>query len=140
MESNVSRIYCRVKKGIRAEVAEAKIKSLLQQRHKVSPDERRGVITYNFERQYLKFKGLFSVINLIFWAVSIGTIVAGIVGVGNIMLIVVKERTREIGIRKALGATPFSIVSMIIQESIALTTVAGYCGLLTGLGLSLIHI
>ena len=109
MESNVSRIYCRVKKGIRAEVAEAKIKSLLQQRHKVSPDERRGVITYNFERQYLKFKGLFSVINLIFWAVSIGTIVAGIVGVGNIMLIVVKERTREIGIRKALGATPFSL-------------------------------
>jgi putative ABC transport system permease protein len=120
------------KEGIDAKVAENDVKALLAKRKKVSPDDRGVFGSFNLQEQFEKVGGLLTGINVFSWVVAIGTIFAGAIGVGNIMLIVVKERTREIGLRKALGATPGSIVWMIMQESVFLTAVAGYFGLALG--------
>jgi putative ABC transport system permease protein len=82
-----------------------------------------------------RVSGLFIGIQGFIWFVGLGTLMAGVIGVSNIMIITVKERTREIGIRKALGATPFSIVSTLLFESILVTSIAGYFGLVAGVGL-----
>lgn len=123
------------KPGIPAAVIEEKVKALLMKRHQVAPTDLKAFGSSNVEEEFRDVQGLFTGIAGFSWLVSIGTILAGIIGVGNIMLIVVKERTKEIGIRKALGATPWSIVSLIIQESIVITGFAGYLGLLGGTGL-----
>jgi putative ABC transport system permease protein len=120
------------KPGVDARQAEADVKAYLAQINKVSPDDRGVFGSFNLQQEHDKVQGLFTGIKVFSWMVAIGTIFAGAVGVGNIMLIVVKERTREIGLRKALGATPASIVGMIIQESVFITTVAGYSGLVVG--------
>ncbi|WP_187264508.1 ABC transporter permease [Pontibacter beigongshangensis] len=120
------------KPGIPASVVEEKVKTLLMQRHQVAPTDLKAIGSNNVEEEFKNVQGLFTGIALFSWWVSIGTIMAGIVGVGNIMLIVVKERTKEIGIRKALGATPWSVISLIIQESLVITGLAGYVGLLAG--------
>ena len=105
------------------------MKNYLAQINKVSPDDKGVFGSFNLQDEHDKVEGLFTGIKVFSWMVAIGTIFAGAVGVGNIMLIVVKERTREIGLRKALGATPASIVAMIMQESVFITAVAGYSGL-----------
>jgi putative ABC transport system permease protein len=81
-------------------------------------------------------QGIFSGISGFSWFVAIGTIVAGMVGVANIMLIVVKERTKEIGIRKSVGAKPISIITMIVLEALVISSVAGYLGLVSGVALT----
>lgn len=110
-------------------------KSLLQERHKFAPNDERAIHMWNNLENFQRFKDLFGGINIFIWIVGMGTIVAGVVGVSNIMLIIVKDRTREIGIRKALGATPGSIISLIIQESVVITLLSGYFGLLFGVSL-----
>jgi len=129
---NVGSFVLLPKEGIHAMVAEADVKAYLSKINKVSPDDRGVFGSFNMQQQFDKVQGLFTGIRFFSWLVAVGTIFAGAVGVGNIMLIVVKERTREIGLRKAMGATPGSIVGMIMQESLFITAVAGYSGLVVG--------
>ena len=113
-------------------VIEQNIRNRLAALHQFSPEDKRAVWINNSTEQFMQVLNVLNAISLFVWIIGIGTIVAGIVGVGNIMMIVVKERTREIGIRKALGATPFSVVSLIILEAIFITSIAGYMGLVAG--------
>lgn len=109
-------------------------RQLLAARHGVSPDDRRAIRIQNSLEQFKKTTQVFSWIRVFVWIVGFGTLVAGVVGVSNIMLISVAERTKEIGIRKALGATPLSIVSMVVIESMLITACSGYTGLVAGVG------
>ena len=120
------------KPGVQASVAEADVKRYLAKKYRVNPDDKGVFGSFNLQNEFDKVQGLFTGIKMFSWVVAIGTIFAGAIGVGNIMLIVVKERTREIGLRKALGATPASIVLMIMQESLFITAIAGYAGLVVG--------
>ncbi|NJL14523.1 MAG: ABC transporter permease [Microscillaceae bacterium] len=123
------------KPGIPASFIERRAKEVLAIRHKVAPNDLKAFGSANVEQEVQEIQGLFMGMKGFSWFVSIGTILAGIIGVSNIMLIVVKERTKEIGVRKALGATPRSIITLILQESIVITAIAGYLGLLAGVGL-----
>ena len=108
---------------------------LLSLKHVYNPEDERAVYIRNNTENFQKILDLFTGIRWFIWGVGILTLVAGIVGISNIMLIVVKERTREIGIRKALGATPGSIVSLVLLESVFITGLFGYIGLVSGIGL-----
>lgn len=111
---------------------EKAVVGLLQQRHDVHPEDWGVIGSYNAHKDVAKVESLFSGIKIFSWFVAVGTIIAGAVGVGNIMLITVAERTREFGVRKALGATPNAIVAMVLQESLVITVIAGYSGLVAG--------
>jgi putative ABC transport system permease protein len=116
-----------------ASLMEEKVKKILAQRHRISPDDPYAIGSWNSQKEFKKIQGLFAGIKLLVWVVGIGTLFAGVIGISNIMLIIVKERTREIGVRRALGATPKSIITQIISESVLLTSLAGYFGLLAGI-------
>ncbi len=113
----------------------ANLRNYLARRHNYDPSDLRAIRISNNLEDYKRFSDLMGNIRLFIWIIGIGTIIAGIVGVSNIMMIVVKERTKEIGIRKALGATPYNIVGLIMLESIFITSIAGYIGLVLGVGL-----
>lgn len=132
---NVHNIALTAKKGVSTKSLEDKVKQVLSQRHRFAAEDEQAIGMNNNEEDFKRFQGLFDAIRMFVWVVGTGTLIAGIVGVSNIMLIIVKERTKEIGVRKAIGATPISIVSLIIQESIVITAFSGYLGLLAGVGL-----
>ena len=111
---------------------QAEIRLAMSQRHQFDVQDRRAVWMFNLAEEYEQFKSLIGAIRAFIWFVGIGSLIAGVIGISNIMLIVVKDRTKEIGIRKAMGATPQSIISMVLQEAIFITTLAGYAGLAAG--------
>lgn len=112
----------------------AAIEADLKEKHIIAPDDLGAIRVNNTLEEAQKIYSLIATLKAVFWFVGIGTIIAGVVGVGNIMIIIVKERTKEIGIRKALGAAPMSIVAMILQEAIFVTMFSGLFGLIAGLG------
>jgi putative ABC transport system permease protein len=117
------------KKGIPASVTEQKVLAFIKERYKIAPEDELAIGHWNMDREFSKLNGLFEGIEWLVWFVGIGTLVAGVIGISNIMLIVVKERTKEIGVKRALGATPMSVISQIMLESVFLTGVAGLFGL-----------
>ena len=113
-------------------LVEDKVIALLKKKYKIHPDDPRAFGHFNLEKEYIKMNGLFTGISGLSWFVGVLTLLAGVIGVSNIMLIIVKERTQEIGVRRALGATPWNIKTQIIIESVFLTSLAGIVGVLAG--------
>jgi putative ABC transport system permease protein len=120
------------KPDVDVSIVEQKAIKLLKERHKVAPQDNRAVGSVNLEKEFKQMTGLFMGINGLIWIVGIGTLLAGVIGISNIMLVIVKERTKEIGIMRALGASPLKVISQIVTESVVLTGIAGYAGLVVG--------
>lgn len=114
---------------------EDEVLGILAKRHSVHPEDKEAFGYFNLGEQFAQISGLFSGINLLIWIVGTGTLLAGVIGISNIMLVIVKERTQEIGVQRALGATPRKIISQVVTESVVLTTFAGYAGLVIGVGI-----
>jgi len=123
------------KAGVSASLVEKKVKNLLKKRHHVHPNDERAIGSNNVEEEFNKINGLFNGIAFLVWIVGTGTLIAGVIGVSNIMLVIIKERTKEIGIQRAIGATPNRIIKQILAESVVLTGIAGSVGLLAGIWL-----
>ncbi len=116
-----------------SEAFSTQLENDLKTRHTVAPTDERAINVNNSLENAKRFYDLMDMIRYFFWGVGICTIIAGVVGVSNIMLIIVKERTKEIGIRKAIGAQPISIIGMILHESVFVTAIAGFVGLISSL-------
>lgn len=114
---------------------EADIRTHLASKHRFNPQDPRAMHIGNNLEQFEKINSVITSVTFAVWVIGIFTIIAGIVGISNIMTITVKERTKEFGVRKAIGAQPLSIINNIILESVILTGMAGYIGLLAGIGL-----
>ena len=113
---------------------EKKLNDFMRKKHNIAPNDRSGIYVRNVAADLKESQQFASVLQLIVTFVGLGTLLAGIIGISNIMVFVVKERTKELGIRKAIGATPNSVIGMILHESVFITTIAGYVGLLAGVG------
>lgn len=120
------------KDGVEVESVMEQMKAILQKKHKLSPDDDEAFGQFNLANQVKMMSYIFLGINILIWVVGIGTLIAGAVGISNIMLVIVKERTKEIGIQRAIGARPWVVISQILTESVFLTTLAGFIGLAFG--------
>lgn len=123
------------KPGYKVSIIENKVKDELKKIHDISPTDKTAVESFNIEDMFTMFLYLGIGIASLIWIVGLGTLAAGGIGVSNIMLITVKERTKEIGIKRALGATPRNIITQIMTESVILTSLAGVSGLMFGVGI-----
>ena len=127
---NIVDIICLTAKGgIHTSVLEPRIRSIMARQHSFDPDDLEAMQILNTEEIFMIVDNLFRGLNFLIWLVGLGTLLAGCIGVSNIMMVTVKERTIEIGIRRAIGAMPGEILTQIITESVALTLAAGSAGI-----------
>jgi putative ABC transport system permease protein len=129
---------CTAKAGFSAAQVEEEVGAIIRQAHSISPTDKDALWTLNVEEIFKMFSGLFFGINLLMWIVGLGALFSGIIGISNIMLVTVRERMREIGVRRALGAKPWNIILQIMSESFVLTSIAGMVGFLLGIAASLL--
>ena len=128
---NIVDIICiTAKGGIHTSVLEPRIRSIIARQHSFDPDDLEAMQILNTEDIFMIVDNLFRGLNFLIWLVGLGTLLAGCIGVSNIMMVTVKERTIEIGIRRAIGAMPGEILTQIITESVALTLAAGSAGIM----------
>ncbi|MBP3252428.1 MAG: ABC transporter permease [Prevotella sp.] len=128
--SSVDMIALTGRPGVVMSTLAPRIRETIGRAHTVDPQDERGIMVFNTEVLFQMLDSLFRGVNFLIWLVGLGTLLAGAIGVSNIMMVTVRERTVEIGIRRAIGATPRMILSQIISESIVLTLVAGMSGIL----------
>ena len=127
---NVDQIHVTSVPGVRMDELEDRMRSIIARAHDIHPNDEKGVMVFNTEVLFGLMDNMFKGVDILIWLVGLGTLLAGIIGVSNIMMVTVKERTSEIGIRRAIGATPRDILMQIILESMILTAVAGMLGIM----------
>lgn len=118
-----------VKQGVKVSDVQPQMEQIIKTAHFIAPDDKQAVMYLNAEAMFSMVDNLFTGIRILIWMVGLGTLLAGAIGVSNIMMVTVKERTTEIGIRRAIGARPKDILQQILSESMVLTTIAGMCGI-----------
>jgi putative ABC transport system permease protein len=118
-----------MKPGYKVTERQPYIERVIKQHHLIHPDDSQAVMMLNAEAMFSMIDSLFSGINVLIWMIGLGTLISGVIGVSNIMMVTVKERTTEIGIRRAIGATPRTIMEQILTESMVLTLIAGMAGI-----------
>jgi putative ABC transport system permease protein len=117
-------------------VFEERLRQSMSRKHGFDPDDRNAIYIWNTLERYMQTMKVFYAITVFVWIIGIGTLIAGVVGVGNIMLITVRERTKEFGIQKALGAKPNAILRQIVLEALCITALFGYIGMVAGIGVT----
>ena len=122
-------------RGYKTKDVQEDVKTLLRERHDIAPTDEGAIMMFDFEEMFNMFEYLFLGIKILIWIVGIGTLLSGVVGVSNIMLVTIKERTREIGVRRAIGAKPALIIRQVMAESLLLTVLAGIVGLVIGVAI-----
>lgn len=118
-----------VQKGVKVTDVQPEMESIIKKAHYIAPNDKQAIMFLNAEAMFSMVDNLFTGIHILIWMVGLGTLLAGAIGVSNIMMVTVKERTTEIGIRRAIGARPKDILQQILSESMVLTTLAGMCGI-----------
>jgi putative ABC transport system permease protein len=137
-DDNFEILSCTTANGYTAAELEQEVGAIIRNAHAISPTDTGAIFALNVEELFKMFKGLFSGVNILMWIVGLGALLSGIIGISNIMLVTVRERMREIGVRRALGAKPWNIIVQIMSESFVLTAMAGMLGFLMGVAVSLL--